>query len=590
MSLFDSASLVVTPNGYKEDKLYSIKPTDGSGDLVVTRATTATRVNSAGLIEIVPYNLLTYSEQFDNADWGKEFTTITANNIISPNGIQTADRFNLNGGTEQKFIYQGAAQNGTYTQSVYFKKGTHTFVQLATGGDVNPYCNFDLTNGTFAAFGSSATMTNVGNDWYRCTMTYTSSIATFFYIFASNSLASARTPATSSTGNFYAWGAQLVQGSSAKEYFPTTDRLNVPRIDYTNGSCPSILVEPQRTNLLTYSEQFNNVSWIKSNLSITANATTAPDGTLTADKLVENSSNANHLVQKAVVASNAVYTFSVFAKKSERNWVVLRGVNASFQNVKAWFNIDAGTIGTLENGATAKITNVGNGWYKLEMTIPSFSTGFEFRVSTSTGNNVDSYTGDGTSGLFIWGAQLEAGSYPTSYIPTVASSVTRNADVISKTGISSLIGQTEGTVFIEHIYNTEITNPIGADDIVIGFSNGTLSNLLLIIHYGSGVNSYNNKLRLYIRNAGADQALIDLAGTTTGTYKIAVAYKNNDVAFYVNGVQVGIDTSVSVPTLSNLYLYDFLGTNTKYNTDKVKSAAIWKTRLTNAELATLTTI
>lgn len=419
MSLFDSASLVVTPNGTKASKLYAIKPTDASGDLSVTRATTATRVNSSGLVE---------------------------------------------------------------------------------------------------------------------------SVAT-----------------------------------------------NVPRLDYTNSTCPSILVEPQRTNLLSYSEQFDNVSWIKSNSSITANATTAPDGTLTADKLVENSSNANHLVQKAVVASNAVYTFSVFAKKSERNWVVLRGVNASLQNVKAWFNIDAGTIGTLENGATAKITNAGNGWYKLEMTIPSFSTGFEFRVSTSTGNNVDSYTGDGTSGLFIWGAQVEAGSYATSYIPTVASSLTRNADVISKTGISSLIGQTEGTIFVEEVYDANVANNGGVDDTLVSLSDGTTNNLISIFHYGAG-GGVDRKVLFFIRLSNVTQAAYYSSSLPSGTYKIAMAYKNNDVAFYINGVQLSTDTSASIPATSALTLVDPVTVLAATKTVNFKSIALFKTRLSNTELATLTTI
>lgn len=235
-----------------------------------------------------------------------------------------------------------------------------------------------------------------------------------------------------------------------------TVSANVPRLDYSNSTCPSILVEPQRTNLFSYSEQFDNSFWTKFSSTITVNETTAPDGTTTADKLVEDNTNANHLIQQTIVASNTSYTFSVFAKKAERNWVVLRSVNASFQNVKAWFNIDTGTIGTLQNGATTKITNVGNGWYKLEMTIPSFSTGFEFRISVSTGDGVDSYLGTTGNGVYIWGAQLESGSYATSYIPTTSASVTRNADVISD---SAITGITTLTTTFEDNTTQVLTNP-----------------------------------------------------------------------------------------------------------------------------------
>jgi hypothetical protein len=407
MSLFDSASLVVTPNGTKASKLYAIKPTDG-GDLSVTRATTATRVNSSGLIE---------------------------------------------------------------------------------------------------------------------------SVAT-----------------------------------------------NVPRLDYTNGTCPSILVEPQRTNLFSYSEQFDNASWTKLDSSISSNATISPDGTTTADKLIENSSTANHLIQKAVVAINSSYSFSVYAKKAERNWIVLRGVNAAFQNVKAWFNIDAGTVGTLENGATGTITSVGNGWYKCTMIIPTFSTGFEFRVSLSTGNGVDSYLGNGTSGAYIWGAQLEAGSYATSYIPTVASSVTRNADVISKTGISTLIGQTEGTMFLD----VNVTKD-GSGYYPLGTLIGATSSIYI------GINTFITTGNIYaeIRNT-TQQALIS-SSINSGRCKIALAYKANDIALYINGNLIGTDTSATIPATS-AFSFEYDVSIGNRNTKNINDVVLWKTRLTNAELATLTTI
>jgi hypothetical protein len=265
-----------------------------------------------------------------------------------------------------------------------------------------------------------------------------------------------------------ATGANRINTSGANE----TMGANVPRIDYSGGGCPSILVESQRTNINLYSEQFDNISWIKLSSNVTSNATTAPDGTTTADKLIEDNTNANHLVQQVIVASNASYTFSVFAKKAERNWVVLRSVNASFQNVKAWFNIDAGTIGTLENGATTKITNFSNGWYKLEMTIPSYSTGFEFRISTSTGNGVDSYTGTTGNGVYLWGAQLEAGSYATSYIPTTSASVTRNADVITLT-------PTTGLTEITETFEDDTTNVITTIPSTYTMSQGRIKNVVM---------------------------------------------------------------------------------------------------------------
>ena len=585
MSLFDSASLVVTPNGYKEDKLYSIKPTDGSGDLVVTRATTATRVNSDGLIEQVPYNFVTYTEDFNNASWvtvGVTKTTGITDAFGTSKGVRISD---IGSGNTSDFIINNAipmnlSGGDVINYSVYLKGSGTIGLALERGG-----------SGDYFFTTQVVTLTNA---WTRYNFSYTlpSGFRNGLQYYITNLTG---TTATSVDICF----PQITYGTSAKEYFPTTDRLDVPRLDYTNSTCPSILVEPQRTNLNTYSEDFTNGVYTNQNTTISANNTTAPDGTTTADKLVITGSGVTSIHREVTTSSGNYYTTSVYAKKAETQYVNLGFIYSAGIYAGTQFDLNNGTIkrnnSSSYTGLSSTITSVGNGWYRLTVTCiintaTAYPTILPSNAEWTSGEPRQNLTGNNTTGAYFWGLQMELGSYATSYIPTVASSVTRNADVISKTGISSLIGQTEGTIFIEHIYNTEITNPIGADDIVIGFSNGTLNNLLLIIHYGSGVNSYNNKLRLYIRNAGADQALIDLAGTTTGTYKIAVAYKNNDVAFYVNGVQVGIDTSVSVPTLSNLYLYDFLGTNTKYNTDKVKSAAIWKERLSNETLATLTTI
>ena len=582
MSLIDTASLIVTPNGYKEGKLYSVIPSDGSGDMSVVRATTATRVNSAGLVELVPYNLVTYSEQFNNADWGKEFTTITANNITAPDGMLTADRFNLSSGTEQKFLYQGATQNGTYTQSVYFKKGTHTFVQLAVGGDVNPYCNFDLTNGTFSAFGSTATMTNVGDGWYRCTMTYTSSVATYFYIFASDSLSSARTASTSSTGNFYAWGAQLNEGT-LKDYQKTETRLNIPRLDYSNGTCPSLLVEPQRTNLYAWSSSFDNAVWNTGNATITANTTISPSGIQDADSIFEQAVNDYQIDGQLYSMTNGVtYTMSIYVKANTRQYfraLVGNSVLINFQS--AYFDLVNG-VSTSTSLITTTMTDAGNGWWKCSLTFTCNNTATDAIYFGSSPNMTSAYSpfvGDPTKGVFIWGAQLEAGSYPTSYIPTTSASVTRNADVISKTGISSLIGQTEGVIFID-AYRTQKSVNYQA---LIGLGNGTSSSEMMEFYYKS-----SNELTVGVYNSG--QQFVNNTVIANGRHKIALAYKANDFALYIDGVLIASDTSGTVPTMNQLNIGEFNYTSGYAYADGINAVALWKTRLTNTQLAQLTTI
>lgn len=156
MSLLDTASLIVTPNGYKEGKLYSVIPSDGSGDMSVTRATTATRVNSAGLVELVPYNLLSWSEDFSNSDWSKFNTTITTNSTTAPNETLTADTLTASGGTALHTCFWPTAQFGAnHTISVYAKKNTNNFLQIYTDFVNTDYANFDLNNGVVGSVGST---------------------------------------------------------------------------------------------------------------------------------------------------------------------------------------------------------------------------------------------------------------------------------------------------------------------------------------------------------------------------------------------------------------------------------------------------
>jgi hypothetical protein len=307
--------------------LYILKfPQDGSGDLSFTRASNGTRINSAGLVEVCPWNLAGYSEDFSNAVWTKARVTITANDTTAPNGTLTADKVSLNSGTNSKLIQQAYSQNGAFTQTVYAKAGTHNFIQLLVGSDATPYCNFDLVNGTYSASGCTASITSVGNGWFYLTMSYSTTIGTDYYLWAVDSLSSARADSTSSTGYYYVWGFQLNIGSTAKPYFPTTDRLNVPRLTYQNGGggCPSLLLEKQSTNLVSYSQDFTQSSWqklgqgIADTAVITANYAISPDGTQNATRFVCNlngsssASDRSWMIQTLTPQANS--TISIWIK------------------------------------------------------------------------------------------------------------------------------------------------------------------------------------------------------------------------------------------------------------------------------------
>jgi hypothetical protein len=346
----------------------------------------------------------------------------------------------------------------------------------------------------------------------------------------------------------------------------------VPRLDYTGGGCPSLLLEPQRTNLVTFSEQFDNAAYNKFNLSVTANSLLSPDGTANADKIIENTANNNHFVFRAILPSGVCISY-VFAKQGERKNLLLG--NASF-GVYAVFDLNNGTVVSISGSqlSSPKIESYGNGWYRCSVVntnndLRSLAIG----IADNLGNV--SYTGDGTSGLFIWGAQVEASSYPTSYIPTLGSSVTRLADAASKTGISSLIGQTEGTLFCD------VNLDVRGDFIYFAISPDLSSSANYL-----GIGILDTSIIFQSSVANVLQANISLSNSATGRFKIAGAYKLNDFVMYVNGSQVGVDISGSIPTCSEVGLFQSsTPVSLKYN-----AATLYTTRLSNAELATLTAL
>ena len=276
MSTYDDASLIYYPSGYKASKAYSLKPTDGSGDLTFTRASTATRVNSAGLIESV-----------------------------------------------------------------------------ATG---------------------------------------------------------------------------------------------VPRIDYTGGGCGKLLLEPQRTNLVTYSSEFDNADWLKINSTITANSDISLDGTQNADRIYDDAVSGQHRVGENIsVVSGTTYTFSVFAKKGTLRYCYLL-TSASGTNVRYYFDLQDGVSITVGG----KIEDYGSGWYRISAQVAAAATGnslFTFNLTDSSSSIT--YSGTGTGYHMIYGYQCEAGSYATSYIPTTTTAVTRVAD------------------------NASVTTPAGVTQITETFGNGS---------------------------------------------------------------------------------------------------------------------
>lgn len=549
MSLLDKASLIVTPNSYKESKLYSVVPNTTLGDMDVVRATTATRVNSAGLIEVVPRNLAKYSEQFDNGDWIKASgASITANSVIAPNGTMTADTLNVAVATYSGIYQNLGSLSGQNTISIYAKKGTKDFLYFINLQGSTTAVWFNISNGTLGTVSSgyTATITDVGNSWYRCTLSQSVSVPSYFQLGLSDSDGSV-TP--TSTGTAYIWGAQLNSGSTATEYFPTTTRLNIPRIDYTNGSCPSLLVEPQRTNFYPYSQQLNQWS-ILGVVTVTENDAISPDGTQNADRAQFTLST--DLLYRSGTGSAGSNTLTVYAKAKS-------GTSQKFR-----FFGNGGLSYSSDQVAT-------NQWQRFT---------FTYTYSATTAGLAGATTGAGD--VLFYGFQHEIGTYATSYIPTIASSVTRNADVISRTGISSLIGQAEGTVFLEADIQKR-----NETDFYIGISNGySLGEAIYLNQPSSG------NLNVLFRSAGLAQTINILsANWNAGNNKIAIAYSSTLGEVFINGVSKGTIALTAIPTCNQIAL----GSRTDspgglIGAGPYKQAILFKTRLSNSELAQLTTL
>ena len=362
---------------------------------------------------------------------------------------------------------------------------------------------------------------------------------------------------------------------------------DVPRIDYDpiTHECKGLLIEESRTNLVTYSEQFDNAAWTMFRASITANTITAPDGTLTGDKLVEDASATNtHGTNRAqTLTDNLDYSFSCFIKAGERYIVRMQVSNKANTVCLAYFNTSTGVVSNVSN-ATGTMTLVGNGWYRCVLVFNASTGGTtpNFLISPSIVAGTPFYTGDGTSGVYIWGAQLEQGAFPTSYIPTTSAQVTRTADNASMTGtnFSSWYNQSEGTVAVEYDRLSNIT--ASGYPRVYSITDGTLLNEIDAVQQ-AGIGEY-----LSINTTGTNQTLIANITVTVGNpIKTASSYATNNVNSATNTILGISDNLATIPAVTRLDFGNRFDGLRPLN-GHIKSFKYYPIRLTNAQLQTLT--
>jgi len=350
---------------------------------------------------------------------------------------------------------------------------------------------------------------------------------------------------------------------------------DTPRFDYDpiTLACKGLLIEESRTNLSIQTEDFANIAWtnLSSRLSVSTNSATAPDGNQTADKLIATSVNGSHNnAQTVTLADNTTYAFSCFFKAAEYSIAVLLHLTKSGGAPQATFNLNTQAV-TLGGGATSgTIKNYGNGWYRCTLIFNSGigASATQSRMYLNNGAGT-SFTGDDVSGIYVWGAQLEAGAFATSYIPTTTTALTRNADVATMTGtnFSDWFNASEGT-FVTQAMSPSTFLPAHADNGTAGVSISTRSR-------ASGVSGTTASV------ANISEQLAATNFTFAATNKVALAFKANDFAWSLNGATPATDTSGTLPTVDRMRF----GSNvTSTFSGHLQKVFFYSQRLTTAEV------
>jgi hypothetical protein len=545
---------------------------DYSGTTLVTftRASSGTYVDSQGVIRTAVTNLLLRSEEFDDPQWNIPNSSITVdpNVTVSPDGSQTADKVKeaTTTGGHSIECTGFAFQSGTiYTVSFYAKAAERSRFRVAWPTMfTNRLVFVDISPGGYGVISDGGTVTSVspaGNDWFRvvststCTTTTTGARVGITLIDTGTNV----NYTGDGTSGIYFWGAQLEQSSTVGEYIPTTSTINsAPRFDHnpTTGESLGLLVEEARTN-----------------------------GALTADRLLETTATSLHACDGTAITfvTSTVYTYSVFVNSiGGRNFEIAFPATLFTARFARFTLSGTGSVQGVDSGVTASIQALANGWYRC-----SASSTCVLTAGSRMGNFINnasysrSYTGDITKGIYIWGAQMEAGAFPTSYIPTVAATVTRAADVASITGanFSSWYRQDEGTVFAA--YQGREGN---ASKRVFAFTDDSSSNIAWLIASNS-VGSQANYWQ--VRAGGVVQAELGSGAYSAVPQLSAAAYRADDFGFSKNGGAPLTDTSGSIPVVNTLRI-GAGPANTDILNGAIRRLTYWPTRLGNEVLQRIT--
>jgi hypothetical protein len=542
-------------------------------------------------------NLLGFSEASDNAAWTKIGTSIVTGAQANPvNGLFNAQKLMEDTANSGHQINQGATTTANpFTFSTYAKPAGRNWMALGItdSGSTVRISYFDLANGVTGtvASGVTASIVSVGNGWYRCAVTVAAAAAgaNTLRIYATNA-----NNITSYTGDgnsgVYIYGAQLSNSASLDPYVPTpgaapsSTAYYGPRFDYDPVTLlpRGLLVEEARTNQLTYSDQFDNAAWSKVRITVTANANTSPDGTLNADTLTGSGGGTTSLSQ-IMYATGGSHTATIYAKAGTKS-VIQFSANTFAWGVdaRANFDLQLGTLGTVDAGLTASIQNVGSGWYRCSVTATKAASAGALLwciVDSPTAAREAAATA-GT--LLTWGAQLEAGAFATSYIPTIASTVTRSADVATITGslFSQWYNQPEGSFVLEADTFKPTTVSAGSF-FALNASDGTTAEQANIRFAGTNVGGL-------VWDGGVLQAGMDTSYAANTPEKYALALRTNDFAFARNGAAPSTDTSGTLPTVSRLSIGTNATASSEFINGHIRSIRYVPVRAADFQLQALT--
>jgi len=506
------------------------------GDFTFSRGSnlTATRVDSNGLIEKGRENLFLQSNQFDT-NWPTNKLDLTSGQS-GYDGSSDAWKITSND-TGSSYVRQIITSSGVQTASVYAAKGNVDYIYFRIAGSTNQGAFINLSNGTIDSYLNQGniidiSVNNVSGDWYRISITFNTTTSDIRF-YASDSGGS-----SSAIGSYiYIQDAQLEIGLTSTEYIEsgaTTGLAGIledsPRFDYSGGaSCPSLLLEPSRTQLVTQSEYFGGYS--NSNSTDEPNATTSPEGLTNATSFLEAATTGQHkLTTSLSFDGSSTYTFSIFAKTNGRD-LYIDTQNSNEWGGRAWFDLTNGTANSVLG--TANIEDFGNGWYRCIVTGESTLAGGNLVELLTSDGSTNSTTGDITKGVFIYGAQMEQGSYSSSYIPNHSGgSVTRGADLGSLSTLPETLS-TNYTIFGEItrlIPNDEV------DDNIIELT-GTASSRFRLL---ANQNSYT-RFRFYPSDGSASVSLYESTGEWSqgSTIKWAFVYQIGSIEGFVNGESIG---------------------------------------------------